>query len=184
MESLLCGFDSHGYPAGTWSNAVTLLSRKADYALLILSHLYHRPTGGNARTIAEAFGLSRPFVANILKELTHAGYVASHRGVKGGYALLRPASEVTLAELLSSIEEGFKLTVCSTHAEMKNEESCSVSHVCPMKGPIAEIHNRLMGVLRGVTLEELFDSNKPASGPTLLPLNMMSETREPALAAE
>lgn len=163
---------------------MTLLSRKADYALLILSHLYHRPTGGNARTIAEAFGLSRPFVANILKELTHAGYVASHRGVKGGYALLRPANEVTLAELLASIEEGFKLTVCSNHGEPTAEDSCSVSHVCPMKGPIAEIHHRLMGVLRGVTLEELFAPNKTAAGPTLLPLTMMTETREPAFAAQ
>lgn len=163
---------------------MTLLSRKADYALLILSHLYHHPTGGNARTIAEAFGLSRPFVANILKELTHAGYVASHRGVKGGYALLRPASDVTLAELLAAIEEGFKLTVCSSHGEPTAGESCAVSHVCPMKGPIAEIHHRLMGVLRGVTLEELFAPNKPATGPTLLPLTMMAETREPAFAAQ
>ncbi len=162
---------------------MTLLSRKADYALLILSHLFHRPTGGNARTIAEAFGLSRPFVANILKELTHAGYVTSHRGVKGGYALLRPASEVTLAELLESIEEGFKLTVCSSHTEASADETCSVSHVCPMKGPISEIHRRLMGVLHGVTLEELFVPNRIAAGPTLLPLTMM-ESREPHLAAQ
>lgn len=152
-----------------------LLSRKADYALLILSHLHRSPNGGNARTIAEAFGLSRPFVANILKELTHAGYVASHRGVKGGYALLRPASAVTLAELLESIEEGFKLTVCNGHVDaVQEDESCSVSHVCPMKGPVAEIHRRLMGVLRGVTLEELFDSNRAVPSTTLLPLTMMN----------
>ena len=76
---------------------MTLLSRKADYALLILSYLFRRPEGGNARAIAERFGLSRAFVANILKELGHAGYVTSHRGVKGGllkakaYDLLRAA---------------------------------------------------------------------------------------------
>lgn len=164
---------------------MTLLSRKADYALLILSHLYHNSGGGNARTIAEAFGLSRPFVANILKELTHAGYVASHRGVKGGYALLRPASAVTLAELLESIEEGFKLTVCNGHVDAVHEdESCSVSHVCPMKGPVAEIHRRLMGVLRGVTLEELFAANQPVPSTTLLPLTMMNQTRESQLVAQ
>jgi Rrf2 family protein len=155
---------------------MALLSRKADYALLILSHLYHNTTGGNARLIAEKFGLSRPFVANILKELTHAGYVASHRGVKGGYALLRPASAVTLAELLESIEEGFKLTVCNGHEDVvREDESCSVSHVCPMKGPVAEIHRRLMGVLRGVTLEELFAPNMAVpSSSTMLPLMMMN----------
>lgn len=162
---------------------MTLLSRKADYALLILSHLYHNATGGNARTIAEKFGLSRPFVANILKELTHAGYVTSHRGVKGGYALLRPASDVTLAELLESIEEGFKLTVCNGHGStVQEEESCSVSQICPMKGPVAEIHRRLMDVLRGVTLEELFAPNMTIpSGSRLLPLMMMNPTPETQL---
>jgi Rrf2 family transcriptional regulator, cysteine metabolism repressor len=154
---------------------MTLLSRKADYALLILSHLYHHNLGGNARTIAEKFGLSRPFVANILKELNHKGYVTSHRGVKGGYALLRPANQITLAELLESIEEGFKLTVCSSHGSTNSElavgeESCSVSHVCPMKGPIGEIHRRLMGVLRGVTLEELFGPVGHPVNSTLFPL--------------
>ena len=91
---------------------MTLLSRKADYALLILSYL-HTQAGGTARAIAEQFGLSRPFVANILKELCQKGFVASHRGVKGGYVLARPAETITLAELLETIDEGFRLTVCN-----------------------------------------------------------------------
>ena len=63
---------------------MTLLSRKTDYALLILWYLHGHPTGGCARTIAEHFGLSRAFVANILKELCQKGFVGSHRGVNGG----------------------------------------------------------------------------------------------------
>lgn len=141
---------------------MTLLSRKADYALLILSYLHHRPDGGNARAIAERFNLSRPFVANILKDLGHQGYVTSSRGVKGGYTLLRPARDVTLAELLESIDESFKLTVCAGHAE-----PCSVEQTCPMKGPLAEIHHRLAEVLRGVTLAELFEPGRPAEVPLL-----------------
>ena len=62
----------------------TLLSRKTDYALLILSHLSERPAGGSAREIADRFGLSKAFLANILKELCQKGFVSSHRGVKGG----------------------------------------------------------------------------------------------------
>ena len=92
---------------------MTLLSRKADYALLILSYLHRKPVGGNARAIAQQFGLSRAFVANILKELCHNGYVTSHRGVKGGYVLHPSAADVTLAELLESIDERFRLTMCS-----------------------------------------------------------------------
>jgi len=142
---------------------VTLLSRKADYALLILSHLHAKPGGGNARVIADKFGLSRPFVANILKELCQKGFVVSHRGVKGGYELARPASSISLAELLETVEDGFRLTVCNpaTHAH----EDCSLSAVCTVKGPMAEVHRRLIDVLRDVSLAELFDQLSPKPTP-------------------
>jgi len=147
---------------------MTLLSRKADYALLILSYLYERPVGGNARAIAEQFGLSRAFVANILKELCQKGFVASHRGVKGGYSLARPANTISLAELLETVEDGFRLTMCNPtgHAD---DDGCSLTAVCTVKGTMAEVHRRLIEVLRGVSLAELFDPNlpKPVQMPAL-----------------
>ncbi len=131
---------------------MTLLSRKADYALLILSHLDGNPSGGNARVIADRFEISRPFVANILKELCHKGFVTSHRGVKGGYVLARPPAEVTLAELLEAIDEGFRLAVCAGDPP----GTCCLSKVCTVQGPIAEVHRRLLAVLQHVTLAEIF----------------------------
>jgi Rrf2 family protein len=144
---------------------VTLLSRKADYALLILSYLHQHKTGGTARAIAEQFDLSRPFVANILKELCNKDFVTSHRGVKGGYALARDAASISLAELLEAVEEGFRLTVCSHGAAEEHTDACSHATSCTVKGPMAEVHQRLMGVLRGVTLGELFD---PKAAPSVL----------------
>src|SRR6185503_304709 len=119
---------------------MTLLSRKADYALLILSYLHEKPVGGTARAIAEQFGISRAFIANILKELCHKGFVVSHRGVKGGYSLARPAESVSLADLLESIEEGFRLTVCSPDSEGLEEDGCCLTAVCTVKGTMAEVH--------------------------------------------
>jgi Rrf2 family protein len=135
---------------------MTLLSRKADYALLILSYLHKHPAGASAREIAEGFNLSRPFVANILKELCQKGFVASHRGVKGGYALLRPAGQITLAELLESLDEEFKLATCSGHHPHPADDGCLLEACCPVKGPIGEVHRRIAEVLRGVSLAELF----------------------------
>ena len=132
---------------------MVLLSRKADYALLILSYLNEHRPGGNAREVAEQFGLSRPFVANILKDLCHAGYVTSHRGVKGGYALNRPTSEITLAELLDVMEDGFQLTLCT--APEAEAEPCGLEGHCPVQSPMGEIYRRIMDVLRGVTLAEV-----------------------------
>lgn len=154
---------------------MTLLSRKADYALLILSYLHNRTDGGNARAIAEAFGLSRPFVANILKELCQKGYVASHRGVKGGYAILRPLGSATLAELLESIDEGFRLTLCSNGPDGQHSaDACSFESACTIKGPLAEIHRRLMDVLRSTTLADIMksDSVDPGVRPLLTSLTL------------
>jgi Rrf2 family protein len=149
---------------------MTLLSRKADYALLIVSYLHHKPEGGNARAIAERFGLSRPFVANILKELCHRGYVASHRGVKGGYALKDSARTVTLADFLASIDEGFRLTLCNHTADPA--DACSLEPSCPVKGPLSDIHRRIVDVLRAVTLADVVAPPpvSPAPAASLLPL--------------
>lgn len=136
---------------------MTLLSRKADYALLILSYLYESETGGTARGIAEKFGISRAFIANILKELCQKGFVDSHRGVKGGYSLARPAESISLAELLEAVEDGFRLTMCSDD----HDTDCSLNSVCTVKGPMTGVHRRLMDVLGGVSLAELFDPDAP-----------------------
>ena len=94
-----------------------LLTRKVDYAILVLSYLHHHADGGCAREIADKFHLSRAFVANILKELCQKGFVASHRGVKGGYALLRPAGDISLADFLDALEDQpLSLAACNQTA--------------------------------------------------------------------
>jgi Rrf2 family nitric oxide-sensitive transcriptional repressor len=131
---------------------MSLLSRKVDYALLILSYLHQRQEGGCARAVAERFGLGRPFVANILKELCHNGFVASQRGVKGGYVLRRPPAAITLAELMDALHDTFHLAEC---CQEQPEHGCSLFGVCPIKGPVAEVHRRIRQLLGNVTLAEL-----------------------------
>src|SRR5438128_1318333 len=111
---------------------MALLSRKTDYALLILLHLHQKREGASAREIADNFHLSRAFVANILKELCQKGFVASHRGVKGGYALARPAEEVRLVELIESLDDPFRFAMCNTSVP---DDGCSLFHACPLAGP-------------------------------------------------
>ncbi len=136
---------------------MALLSRKTDYALLILLHLHRKQGDASAREIAEAYQLSRAFVANILKELCQKGYVASHRGVKGGYALARRPEEVKLVELIESLDDPFRFAECNSSAP---DDDCTMFHHCPLKGPIAEVHQRIREVLSKLTLAEVF---RPAS---------------------
>jgi Rrf2 family cysteine metabolism transcriptional repressor len=139
---------------------MALLTRKVDYAILVLSHLHQKPEGGCAREIAARFGLSRAFVANILKELCHKGYVASHRGVKGGYVLQPSAERVTLADFIEAMDDPFHLTVCT---EATDGDGCTISAHCPVRAPLAEIHHRIREVLRAVTLADLFNRTGPVT---------------------
>lgn len=138
---------------------MALMSRKVDYALLILSFLHGKPEGKCAREAADHFGLSRAFVANILKELCQKGFVTSHRGARGGYLLLRSLHQVSLAELMEALDETFHLAECT---RPEPGDGCCFTSICPVRTPIAEVHRRVSEVLRRVTLAELFGPGLPS----------------------
>jgi Rrf2 family protein len=143
---------------------MNLLTRKVDYALLILSYLHRRPEGGSAREIAAGFdGLSRAFAANILKELCQKGFVVSHRGVKGGYVLSRPAEEISLLELMERLDDMVHLAECNK-SNTAAEDDCSLLNICPMRGSMSLVHQRIRDVLGNVTLAELFRPLGPSNG--------------------
>jgi Rrf2 family protein len=148
---------------------MTLLNRKVDYALLILCYLYHRATGGSAREIAAHFGISRAFAANILKDLCQQSFVTSERGVKGGYHLHSDAAERTLAELIDTLDSPLRLAECNDPAP---EECCSFAHQCPIRAPIAEVHNRIRAVLETVRLVEVLAAPQQPEAAGLLGLDV------------
>lgn len=151
---------------------MTFLSRKVDYALLILSYLHRsQPAGASAHKIAEHYGLGRPFVANILKQLCHKGFVESHRGVKGGYVLHRAPEGIHLAEVMDALDESFQLTTCSSHGA--GEHLCGIEATCPVRHPLAEVHERIRELLRGVTLAQLFATKPSDAGATQFGLTLV-----------
>ena len=155
---------------------MTLLNRKVDYAILVLSHLHERRAGGSAREIAERFGLSRSFVANILKELCHKGFVSSHRGVKGGYEIGPGTAAVSLGDFIASMDDTFSLAECNHQGATTAQ--CSIFDCCTVRGPIAAVHDRIRSVLRQVTLGELFH---PEAGPLLMELPLLKGDLKPVL---
>jgi Rrf2 family protein len=61
-------------------------------------------TSMSSRELAELQGVSPSFVAKIFPKLEKAGIVAANDGVRGGYRLARPASEITFLEIVDAIE--------------------------------------------------------------------------------
>jgi len=83
--------------------------------------------------------------------------------------LQRPADEVNLAELMEALDDSFHLAECNKDS---SAHLCSLTHVCPVRGAIAEVHRRIREVLRNVTLAEVFGA--PSDGFTQVGLHLSS----------
>ncbi len=81
------------------------VSAKVDYAIRALAELAVAPAGPvKGERIANAQGIPLKFLENILLELRRSEIVASQRGAEGGYWLAKPATEVSLADVIRAVE--------------------------------------------------------------------------------
>jgi Rrf2 family protein len=147
---------------------MSLISRKVDYGILVLFHLMRHGEGSSARELAAKYRLSRAFIANILKELCHAGFVESHRGVHGGYRLAKDPVEITIRDVIAQLDGQFQLMACASSGQ---RTECELTEICPVRNPLHHVHERLLAVLGTVTLETL-----GASDPVLVRLGMETIT--------
>ncbi len=82
------------------------ISAKVDYAVRAMAQLAAEPQDEpvKAEDIARAQDIPLKFLLGILNDLKRAYLVRSQRGADGGYALARPADEITLADVIRVID--------------------------------------------------------------------------------
>jgi FeS assembly SUF system regulator len=123
------------------------MSKLTDYGIVLLTHLAREgaPVMQTAQELASASRVPLPTVSKILKELCRGGLVVSHRGRRGGYSLSRPATTISVAQIVEALEGPVGLTECSTHAG-----SCSLEPTCVARthwGPISRAIQRTLSRL-------------------------------------
>ena len=123
------------------------LSKKTDYAIILLTHLSEVSTPVSAQKVAEHYQLPYPMVANILKLLVSSGLIKSTRGQRGGYVLARPAENVILSEIIQVTDNPFTLVEC-----VHDEDLCKVHQCCPTKHPLIALHNKIQQFIEETTL--------------------------------
>ena len=122
------------------------LSKKTDYAIILLCHLGGVESPVSAQEIAGNYQLPQPMVANILKQLGTAGLIKSVLGQHGGYVLAKPADEITLSDIISATDNPFKLVECA-----HGEELCKVQF-CPTSRPLVALHRSIHSFMEEMTL--------------------------------
>lgn len=129
------------------------LSKKSDYALIAMKYLALKTGPGSsssAREIAEQYGISIELMAKVLQRLVRSGLLASQQGTHGGYQLGRPATAISVADVIQAIDGPLTVTACST-----DDEQCDQFATCSVRDPLWRIKERILDALRSCTIAEI-----------------------------
>lgn len=129
------------------------LSRCTDYGFLAIQHLCSAPPGAysSAREIASRYGIPPALMAKLLQRLARRGLVASHHGIRGGYQMARPPSEITLWEIIEALEGPVRSRRCP-HASIG---TCRRAGWCGGRRPVIAVQRKIAEVLGRTTLRDL-----------------------------
>lgn len=127
------------------------LSKKVDYGVRVLLDLAQHYGLGLTQTsdIAQRRGIPEPYLDQLLTVLRRAGFVDSRRGPQGGHSLTRPASEISLAEVMGVLEGR---TTLRCVAEPSN---CSRSVACVQRDVWRQIDEQAQQLLQTTTIGQL-----------------------------
>ena len=100
--------------------------------------------------VANAQHVSPSYLAKIFQQLVKAGLLRSHRGSKGGYALGRSPSQITLRDISVVMEGALPMYECNPTAKM-----CTLGPKCLILATFSEAERKMQEVLSKVTLQDV-----------------------------
>jgi Rrf2 family protein len=90
------------------TSSTVRITHKADYAVRAMTALAAEQQRGGTpvkrEVLADREAIPPAFLDDILRSLRNGGLTASQRGAEGGWRLARPASEITVAEVIRAVE--------------------------------------------------------------------------------
>ncbi len=125
------------------------ITKETDYGILFLTCFAKNKTGVPLTTkqLAQQTGIPYRMVCKILNMLTRKGLLHSHRGVKGGYDLVKSADQITLEDAILAIEGPISLTECT-----KEVCDCTASEKCSVQDHWLSINQAFRKALQGITI--------------------------------
>ena len=128
------------------------LKSYTDYALRVLMHLAAKPDRlASIGEIARTYRISHNHLMKVVHDLRKQGFLDAVRGRSGGIKLGRPASEISVGQVVRHTEAGFDLVDCA---------SCVIAPACALTAALQEARNAFMTVLDGYSLADLVEERK------------------------
>jgi Rrf2 family protein len=107
--------------------------------------------------ISESQNIPEKFLAKIFQSLSKAGIVRSHRGVRGGFTLARDPKEITIKEVLETIQGPYHLMKC-----IKDIKTCdrNGTSFCALREVVMIAERQLCSVFEQYTVADLVEWEK------------------------
>ncbi|HEY9132982.1 MAG TPA: SUF system Fe-S cluster assembly regulator [Dyella sp.] len=138
------------------------VSRLTDYATVVMTCMASHPDDVlSTAQIADETHLELPTVSKLLKALGHAALVESFRGVNGGYRLARPASEISLAQIVEAMEGPIGMTECSAA-----DGQCERASQCSVRGSWQQVNQVVERTLKAMSLADMLVPPQTIASPT------------------
>jgi Rrf2 family protein len=146
------------------------VSKSEEYGLRLVMTL--ATDGGQLaiRELAEREGLPEATVAKVIGRLRRARLVEAVRGRRGGYTLSRPASDVTLAEVVAAFDDAL-VTSDFCRRMTPGEADCVRSGSCTLR-PVWRGLTAVIGdFLSRITVADLISGNAVGAAPAFVPIS-------------
>jgi len=129
------------------------ITRRTDYAIRMLVALAGDDECPiSVRTLSEREGVPYAFARTVQRDLVAAELVVAHRGASGGLCLARPATDITLLEIVAATQGEPSVAVCASDPEW-----CGRSGSCATHKVWCGANEVLIGYLGSKTLAGLIN---------------------------
>lgn len=131
------------------------ISRKAEYALRALVALARHGRPMQIGELSRVENIPVKFLEQILLALRNDGFLASKRGVGGGYALKRAPEKIPVGEVLRSLDGPVAPLPCA--ATMGDDVPCSCPdpRTCPLRRFMTQVQEEMNALLDARTIDDL-----------------------------
>ncbi len=134
------------------------LSKKSEYGLRALLELTiaHGKTTLQRHEIAYRQHIPIEFLEQILLTLKRAGLVASRRGIKGGYTLIKQPREITLGHVIRLLDGPLAPIGCVSKTAYQKCYECPYANKtrCPLQQVMGAVRDAIAGILDHYTLAD------------------------------
>lgn len=144
-----------------------MITQKMKYALKALLVLADEASKGQPEPltieeIARRAATPKRFLEHILLEVRNAGVIASLRGRSGGYVLIKSPTEVSISELLRTIDGPIAPLPCLSRRAYQRCEDCADEASCRIRKVFADIFWSYLVMIESLTLQDMLHSSATA----------------------